>query len=76
MSAVRNASGVTIVKGACPHDCPDTCALEIHVRDGVAPIMPRSMVRVPLLPPIKTISYDFHATLHISRKCSVSASAE
>jgi anaerobic selenocysteine-containing dehydrogenase len=36
MSAVRNASDVTIVKGACPHDCPDTCALEIHVRDGVA----------------------------------------
>jgi anaerobic selenocysteine-containing dehydrogenase len=25
-----------IVKGACPHDCPDSCALEIHVRDGVA----------------------------------------
>jgi len=37
MSAVREAaSEVTIVKGACPHDCPDTCALEIHVRDGVA----------------------------------------
>ena len=31
------ASGVdTIVKGACPHDCPDTCALEVHVKDGVA----------------------------------------
>jgi anaerobic selenocysteine-containing dehydrogenase len=29
-------SAVTIVKGACPHDCPDTCALEVHVRDGVA----------------------------------------
>jgi anaerobic selenocysteine-containing dehydrogenase len=27
---------VTTVKGACPHDCPDTCALEVHVRDGVA----------------------------------------
>jgi anaerobic selenocysteine-containing dehydrogenase len=25
-----------IVKGACPHDCPDSCALEVHVRDGVA----------------------------------------
>ena len=25
-----------IVKGACPHDCPDTCALEVHVKDGVA----------------------------------------
>jgi anaerobic selenocysteine-containing dehydrogenase len=30
------ASAVTTVKGACPHDCPDTCALEIHVRDGIA----------------------------------------
>jgi anaerobic selenocysteine-containing dehydrogenase len=29
-------SGTTIVKGACPHDCPDTCALEVHVKDGVA----------------------------------------
>jgi anaerobic selenocysteine-containing dehydrogenase len=36
MSAVRDVSGMTVVKGACPHDCPDTCALEIHVRDGVA----------------------------------------
>ncbi len=26
----------TVVKGACPHDCPDTCALDVHVRDGVA----------------------------------------
>src|ERR1700733_3513020 len=26
----------TIVKAACPHDCPDTCALEVHVRDGIA----------------------------------------
>src|ERR1700733_6988607 len=26
----------TIVKGACPHDCPDTCALEVTVTDGVA----------------------------------------
>ncbi len=24
-----------ITKGACPHDCPDTCALEYHVKDGV-----------------------------------------
>jgi anaerobic selenocysteine-containing dehydrogenase len=29
-------SPVTHVKGACPHDCPDTCALDVHVRDGVA----------------------------------------
>lgn len=25
-----------IVRGACPHDCPDTCAMLVHVRDGVA----------------------------------------
>jgi anaerobic selenocysteine-containing dehydrogenase len=25
-----------IVKAACPHDCPDTCAMEITVEDGVA----------------------------------------
>jgi anaerobic selenocysteine-containing dehydrogenase len=29
-------SKVTTVKGACPHDCPDTCALDVHVRDGIA----------------------------------------
>src|SRR5579863_2615823 len=29
-------SAVTTVKGACPHDCPDTCALDVHVRDGIA----------------------------------------
>ncbi|HPU80935.1 molybdopterin-dependent oxidoreductase, partial [Accumulibacter sp.] len=22
------------VRGACPHDCPDTCALEVTVSDG------------------------------------------
>ncbi len=30
------SAAVTIVKGACPHDCPDTCALDVHVKDGVA----------------------------------------
>jgi anaerobic selenocysteine-containing dehydrogenase len=25
-----------VVKGACPHDCPDTCALFTTVQDGVA----------------------------------------
>jgi anaerobic selenocysteine-containing dehydrogenase len=29
-------TGVKIVKGACPHDCPDTCALDVHVKDGIA----------------------------------------
>src|SRR5277367_3309402 len=36
MSAVPEGGKVTIVKGACPHDCPDTCALDVHVADGVA----------------------------------------
>jgi anaerobic selenocysteine-containing dehydrogenase len=36
MSAIRENSEVTLVKGACPHDCPDTCALDVHVRNGVA----------------------------------------
>lgn len=26
----------SIVRGACPHDCPDTCALHITVQDGRA----------------------------------------
>ena len=26
----------TLVRGACPHDCPDTCALETTVKDGIA----------------------------------------
>ena len=25
-----------VVKGACPHDCPDTCALETTVENGRA----------------------------------------
>jgi anaerobic selenocysteine-containing dehydrogenase len=30
------ASGHTVVRAACPHDCPDTCALEITVENGRA----------------------------------------
>ena len=30
------APEIRVVKGACPHDCPDTCALETTVQDGVA----------------------------------------
>jgi anaerobic selenocysteine-containing dehydrogenase len=26
----------TVVRAACPHDCPDTCALLVTVKDGVA----------------------------------------
>ncbi|HET7275942.1 MAG TPA: molybdopterin oxidoreductase family protein [Longimicrobiaceae bacterium] len=25
-----------LVRGACPHDCPDTCAMLVHVEDGRA----------------------------------------
>jgi len=28
--------GHTIVRGACPHDCPDTCALHVTVANGRA----------------------------------------
>ncbi|NOT60843.1 MAG: molybdopterin oxidoreductase family protein [Acidobacteria bacterium] len=27
---------LTVIRGACPHDCPDTCALEITVENGTA----------------------------------------
>jgi anaerobic selenocysteine-containing dehydrogenase len=36
VSAALEESGVRIVKAACPHDCPDTCALEVHVKAGRA----------------------------------------
>ncbi len=34
LSLPRMRNGV--VRGACPHDCPDTCAMLVHVRDGRA----------------------------------------
>ncbi len=39
MQSLSSESGgqeVRVVKGACPHDCPDTCALETTVENGVA----------------------------------------
>ena len=42
MSAIRispnpgAASAPSVVRGACPHDCPDTCSLLTTVVDGVA----------------------------------------
>ena len=36
IARASDAAAMTVVKGACPHDCPDTCALDVHVRDGVA----------------------------------------
>jgi anaerobic selenocysteine-containing dehydrogenase len=29
-----DSPSTTLVRGACPHDCPDTCALRITVQDG------------------------------------------
>ena len=26
--------GPTVIRGACPHDCPDTCAWQVTVADG------------------------------------------
>ncbi|MEP6991904.1 MAG: molybdopterin oxidoreductase family protein [bacterium] len=31
-----STEGTTIVRGACPHDCPDTCAMLVTVEDGRA----------------------------------------
>lgn len=28
------AAPVTVVRAACPHDCPDTCAMRVSVQDG------------------------------------------
>jgi anaerobic selenocysteine-containing dehydrogenase len=34
--AVSDAHELTVVRAACPHDCPDTCAMLVSVRDGRA----------------------------------------
>ena len=36
MTATADEQATTIVRGACPHDCPDTCAMLVSVRDGRA----------------------------------------
>jgi anaerobic selenocysteine-containing dehydrogenase len=36
MTATVNAQTTVTVHGACPHDCPDTCAMLVSVRDGRA----------------------------------------
>ena len=36
MTAMADEPGTTTVRGACPHDCPDTCAMLVSVRDGRA----------------------------------------
>src|ERR687884_985809 len=32
----NNGGAQTIVRGACPHDCPDTCAMLVTVEGGRA----------------------------------------
>ena len=32
--AIAPSAATRLVRGACPHDCPDTCALHITVQDG------------------------------------------
>ena len=34
MNTATAATATHVVQGACPHDCPDTCALKITVQDG------------------------------------------
>ncbi len=34
--AADDRAGDTIVRGACPHDCPDSCAMLVTIRDGRA----------------------------------------
>ena len=33
---LATVKSVSVVRGACPHDCPDTCALQVTVEDGRA----------------------------------------
>ena len=33
---MASASERTVVRAACPHDCPDTCAMLVTVEDGRA----------------------------------------
>src|ERR1044072_5913338 len=32
----RSIDPMALVRGACPHDCPDTCAMHVTVEDGRA----------------------------------------
>ena len=36
LTAVGSVAGTSVVRGACPHDCPDTCAMLVTVEDGRA----------------------------------------
>ncbi len=36
MTVAERGGEVRVVRAACPHDCPDTCAMEVSVADGRA----------------------------------------
>ena len=36
ISSTASSASATIIRGACPHDCPDTCATLVTVDDGRA----------------------------------------
>lgn len=36
MTAAESGDEARVVRAACPHDCPDTCAMEVTVADGQA----------------------------------------
>jgi anaerobic selenocysteine-containing dehydrogenase len=36
LNMMQTTPGTRLVQGACPHDCPDTCAFVTEVRDGRA----------------------------------------
>ena len=36
MATVENHSALTVVKNVCPLDCPDTCSMNVTVKEGVA----------------------------------------
>ncbi|MEO6443707.1 MAG: molybdopterin oxidoreductase family protein [Gemmatimonadaceae bacterium] len=35
-STIATPESATVIRGACPHDCPDTCATMVTVKDGRA----------------------------------------
>src|SRR5258708_20819982 len=35
-AAAKTDSVKTVIRGACPHDCPDTCAMLVTVEEGRA----------------------------------------
>ncbi len=53
----------TIIRAACPHDCPDTCALLITVADAVFPDGTRPRAGDIMLVGMKDSDYGTHITV-------------